>query len=54
MEELPISVDENCWEIGIRQILLKIRPNWSKEDITFKVSHFILIYYKAKKRKVNK
>ena len=36
MEELPISVDENCWEIGIREILSKIRPNWI--DIKFKVS----------------
>lgn len=41
MEELPISVDENCWEIGIRDILTKIRPNWNRDEIKFKVSHKI-------------
>lgn len=39
MEDLPIIVDENCWEIGIREILIKIRPNWIS-DIKFKVSLF--------------
>lgn len=37
MEELSITVDEDCWEIGIRAILKQIRPNWIS-DITFKVS----------------
>lgn len=42
MEELLISVDENCWEIGIREILTKIRPNWISDDIKFKVSRLPL------------
>lgn len=40
MEDLPINVDENNWEIGIRKILVKIRPQWTQNDINFKVSHF--------------
>lgn len=38
MEELKIHVDENHFEIGTRQILKNIRPNWSQENIKFKVS----------------
>lgn len=39
MEELQICVDERNWEVGIREILEKIRPNWKNEKITFKVNH---------------
>lgn len=37
MEGLPISVDENNFEAGTREILRNIRPNWS-DEIRFKVS----------------
>lgn len=42
MEELLITVDENSWESGIREILQKIRPTWSSE-VKFKVSHKSMI-----------
>lgn len=38
MEDLKITVDEKNFEAGIREILSKIRPNWTKEKIQFKVS----------------
>lgn len=39
MEELPITVDENNFEAGTYEILKKIRPSWSRDSITFKVSN---------------
>lgn len=36
--ELNVCVDENNWEIGIREILKKIRPEW-KDGLSFKVNH---------------
>lgn len=39
MEELAITVDENDFEPKIREILKKIRSNWTKEScLKFKVS----------------
>lgn len=38
MEELPISVDENNFELGTREIIRNIRPNWKSDEIKFKVS----------------
>lgn len=38
MEELPITVDENNFEVGTREILRNIRPKWAAKDIKFKVS----------------
>lgn len=37
MEELSISVDENDFETGTREILRQIRPNWNN-NVKFKVS----------------
>ncbi|CRK91259.1 CLUMA_CG004939, isoform A [Clunio marinus] len=36
MEELEIIVDENNYEIGIRNILKKIREHWNSDGIKFK------------------
>lgn len=38
MGDLPITVDENNYEIGTREILKNIRSNWNKDLIKFKVS----------------
>lgn len=38
MEELTITVDENNFEVGTREILKNIRPKWTENDIRFKVS----------------
>jgi len=37
MEELPITVDENNFEAGTREILRNIRPKWAAKDIKFKL-----------------
>jgi hypothetical protein len=37
MEDLNVCVDENNWEIGIREILRNIRPQWANDEIKFKV-----------------
>lgn len=38
MGDLPITVDENNFETGTREILRLIRANWKKDLIKFKVS----------------
>ena len=38
MEELAITIDENNYELGTREILKNIRPKWAAKDIKFKVS----------------
>lgn len=43
MEELQIFVDENSFDLGIREILKKIRPSWASSEVRFKVS-FILYF----------
>lgn len=36
--ELPITVNENSYELGTREILRTIRPSWRDDQIKFKVS----------------
>lgn len=38
--ELSIFVDEKNFEIGIREILGKIRKNWAENEVKYKVSLF--------------
>lgn len=52
MEELKIKVDENDFEIGTREILKNIRPNW-KNNIKFKVSYTKRLSLSVKKNKFN-
>lgn len=36
--QLSVTVNENSFETGTREILKKIRPAWKDEQIKFKVS----------------
>jgi hypothetical protein len=35
--ELDIEVDEKNYEVGLREVLKVVRPNWERDDIKFKV-----------------
>lgn len=39
MEDLNVCVDEDNYEVGIREILRNIRPQWKCDKIKFEVIH---------------